>query len=891
MEQKEQRIRERDKRMSERMAEKLEKMEACRGTAHRARIILINLILFMLVIAVFISMGIGIARNNYIAYNMKKQSNIKAEEEIIEAKTYSVYMLLNELDTTGTSLAGNKIKITDTSSSDSLNITVFNAVSDEQITADSEGNIEVPEDGIKLKLEIKENNIGNIEIANVTTIEEYTNTFKKANIEINATDGKLESYVKDIVKDTKEGEITHTGSEENTAMFMYEEEENGIIKIKENEYVTTYYVIAGINGLTEEEIEALEETDWSTYNRDTGIEVEKNGIIYTKSKYHDREFSDIKEIHITNIDKINPIATVKGQVLNDTEDEITVTLGLKDGEATDEYGKSGLFGYAVTATIDRPDEFIACEDDTENEERIVEVNGITENGTYYVWVIDKAKNVAHIEFQVTDIPEHEAKTVAIILDAPVEELEGTEYNSLEELVTALESHGLTKDSEPVKVQIVSDVRNDSTVITNQNIILDLNGYTIASKLQEPVLSINNANVKVMDIRYAIAEYITDETTAQALTAKYATKEDGIGRIENKKYIGVKIGEGGNFTIGDSGEIYAIVDIEKPIIEGKSKGIYNNGGSFNFYGGQIIAEVPIEGELTDTPILYDSTADIYEDGRIVAKLGKLAEIEAMIGLERYIKIEDAIKDANERFGTSEEEIEIDVTADITRLETIEVPEGKNIILDLNGYKIINSLSEYVLTNSGKLSIKDSSGARGEIKSTVNSVICNNETGDLTVEGGKITTVNAISVGIVNLSGASVIVNGGEIVGGNSSNSSSGKWGAGIRNDGNGEITVNGGTLKGYNGIWNKGEGTVNVNQVNIISNCYGICNEVTGIVKVSGGEITGSSNGIYNKGAGRTEITGGTITGGSYGIRNYSTGEVIIENAIIKATADLRMCNH
>ena len=54
---------------------------------------------------------------------------------------------------------------------------------------------------------------------------------------------------------------------------------------------------------------------------------------------------------------------------------------------------------------------------------------------------DKAGNVSHTEFEVTNIKH---KIVAIILESPVSNLIGTEYESLNELMATLEENELTK---------------------------------------------------------------------------------------------------------------------------------------------------------------------------------------------------------------------------------------------------------------------------------------------------------------------------------------------------------------------------------------------------------------------------------------------------------------
>lgn len=163
-------------------------------------------------------------------------------------------------------------------------------------------------------------------------------------------------------------------------------------------------------------------------------------------------------------------------------------------------------------------------------------------------------------------------------------------------------------------------------------------------------------------------------------------------------------------------------------------------------------------------------------------------------------------------------------------TLTVPENVSVILDLNGYKITDTIDApaSLITNNGNLVINGGNGSAIEIKfeGTVNNskavnAISNN--GSLTVNGGKISNTSSasgsqIGYAIDNYTGATLVVNGGEITASGSS------YYDGIRlfcGSSETVVTVNGGTIST---IWAQNPSD-------------GKATEVKGTVIVNGGVIT------------------------------------------------------
>lgn len=200
------------------------------------------------------------------------------------------------------------------------------------------------------------------------------------------------------------------------------------------------------------------------------------------------------------------------------------------------------------------------------------------------------------------------------------------------------------------------------------------------------------------------------------------------------------------------------------------------------------------------------------------------------------------------------------------EDLTIPAGKNIVLNLGGFKLTN-VSDHTITNNGTLTIEGT----GTVDCTTHAKGAVNNNGTLTISGGTITRsvdvpqTNSWYV-VNNAENATMVINGGEIIG-NSTYSSC------IRNLG--KATVSGGTIRQDKMIAMKNDatGTLTVTGGKIISEDQAIQNWKT--AEIEGGEIEGN---VYTwayveKGtefAGETTISGGKVTGDVAAV-NYDGG--------------------
>lgn len=141
---------------------------------------------------------------------------------------------------------------------------------------------------------------------------------------------------------------------------------------------------------------------------------------------------------------------------------------------------------------------------------------------------------------------------------------GTYFNSLQQAIDVCED-----ENTQYELTLINGIENEKiTIGDKQNIVLDLNGYTISSTLDDPIIT-NNGKLKIVDNSF-------DEEKTK------------FGRIVSSK--GTAIRNNKDLTIGE--EIKNDTIIQAPIIEGKAYSIYNNDKNciVKMYDGKIIGKM-------------------------------------------------------------------------------------------------------------------------------------------------------------------------------------------------------------------------------------------------------------------------------------------------------------
>ena len=358
---------------------------------------------------------------------------------------------------------------------------------------------------------------------------------------------------------------------------------------------------------------------------------------------------------------------------------------------------------------------------------------------------------------------------------------------------------------------------------------------------------------------------------------------------------------GNNSILIIGEKDGEVSIESPIITGNNYGV-SNSGTFNFYDGKIIGSIGkwLSGYISDSEDNYDINIETKENTEEVTLTLPSEKIVMLSSTkEKYSTIQEAINAASD--GDT-----IEVLKGVKTILCNEIPENKNITIDLKGNNVKNYKKEVYITNSGTLEIKDSgqgeedSKTYGKLENTggivinnrgsldidniiINSgenAITNNGTGTLKITESTISASKWNFSAILVKDSSNIIVNSGTITGAN-----------GIENNGTGKVTINDGTIKDSSSetnapIKNTSSGTVEVNGGTITAWKSGIINSGTGKIIINGGTLEIKDYGqyfstIYNTSSGIIEVNNGKIIGYN-GIRN-AKGTVTISDGNISAT--------
>ena len=818
-----------------------------------------------------------LASQNIIGYTKTATDNGFTIKYTHETEKYSknVDIILESLNTNGLLQDGTKIKI---QSEDELDIKVLDAVTYDELSKDDESAYTIPATKAIIRVDnIVLNKKYEIKVEETGVKEGNNRQFDYLILELDTTNETIKSRIKTIVRTVKDenGEdkvITIDGSAENIAKFN-NESEIGTVTIRGDNGVIAKYKI-GKDG------------EWQDYNEN--IIVPENETIYIKTIKNNVEGTTLSK-KVVNIDKEAPQIT--NGVVRTVDEEVDgelVTHIYYDVKASDQEGFSGIVKYGLSLSPDEEPEWINCDNSLALELTLEITSGA---GEYYFWTKDLAGNVGKspvtVELDVVEI------TVS-----PVESLVGTRYTSIESAVNALKDNGLTAESESSTLTVIRNITNQSSTVSDTNIVLDLNGYIVNSKTVNTINITDNAKVLLTDTQSK-------------------------GKVQNEVGTAIKVGTSGTLTIGYDDKK---VSRTNPEIEGHTYGIENN-GIFNFYDGKIVGDIAIRGNITDKAYLKEASIDTETvEDREIATLVTISNAEAAIGKKTYVHIEDAIDEANRIIKTSDEQVEIVVLKNIQRDadfytgenseldKVLKINDTKNIKINMNGYSLF---LPYGLENKGKVEIIDEmvfedeeEQRQGRINFESTGELDNK--GEFTLTSGTISSSRTgvassqnsgkdslikntgkfkIGEGIISTSGSNLRIihnNGGEIKIQNGEITTSGSDNCGIYNENDGIVEID-------NVIMNiqYGNGIENDNSEINIYNCtmdtYGRTSIINndGVINISGGSITTDAwwqttiYSIYSN-SGEINISGGDLYAhsgwGTYGIYGLNGAKINIVDA-------------
>ncbi len=350
----------------------------------------------------------------------------------------------------------------------------------------------------------------------------------------------------------------------------------------------------------------------------------------------------------------------------------------------------------------------------------------------------------------------------------VETTDGEGYKTVtvqeEKAVTVLDSNGkvigtydtvadaIANAPSGSTIKLNGDITGTITIPADANVVLDLNGHSIISANGNAVE--NSGTLTIMDSS-------TDKSgLIQGTNGNNAIHNSGNLTIESGTIDGDRDGINqmpGGTTVINGGTIKgnncAICD------SGSSQGNQINGGTLIAGGvsdGYVIrgwketsstedaptwtiatnGNVTMKNETTPENLIFTGEDGTASDKYNEVNVSNFDSIEfADDGNGGYtveVKKLDSIEELQEAINNAKPGETIKLEGDIAG--AITIPEGKDIILDLNGYTLGNTSNRYTVDNNGTLTVTDSSSEKnGEI---IGQAAIRNY-GDLTIENGTIT----------------------------------------------------------------------------------------------------------------------------------------------------------
>ena len=242
-----------------------------------------------------------------------------------------------------------------------------------------------------------------------------------------------------------------------------------------------------------------------------------------------------------------------------------------------------------------------------------------------------------------------------------------------------------------------------------------------------------------------------KSTGTAINSNGTTIIKGNVTVEGGTY-GIRNNGSGTLTIGEDN---GIIDRTSPIIIGGEYGIYNaSTEGVKYYDGQIKGKTgTIYGTIGEIPSGYEinkiqDEEGYYQDLLIVSG----SEISvAKIGTVRYTSLESAIQACPDSKQTT-----IVLENNIVASNTIEIPELKNITINLSGYTIQTESVGNLIQNNGTLQIIDN--YNGQVKNTAGIAITNNGTLIIGRDEGTLRTSPTIEGTTVGIQGNATLYDG-------------------------------------------------------------------------------------------------------------------------------------
>lgn len=459
---------------------------------------------------------------------------------------------------------------------------------------------------------------------------------------------------------------------------------------------------------------------------------------------------------------------------------------------------------------------------------------------------------------------------------PSAEVNGVNYSTLSSAIKAVAGTDNV-------VKLLQDINEPSNYyIIKDKVTIDLNGHNITGNGAQGVFDVTQQNgdltikgdgvvTAVENSKYAMA--VQTETTTAKATLEGGTYKQQITSTDRQQFDmiyalqGNIVVKGGTFesvtpawTLNCNDEKYKAGEASIKVAGGTFKGFDPSNNT---------------AEGKDTSFMDDGYC-VMKSGEDAAATYTVSKAVAQVANANYASVQAAIEAAV--YGDT-----VKLLADAA--EDVTVAEGKNLELDLNGFKLTN-VKDHTITNNGTLIVADSSDAKaGTVDNVTHAkgALVNN--GTATLKGGLFERSQEKGTlepyGNGGNSWYTVQNNGTMTIEGEVTVSNAGGYSSNLCNadDTNAKMVIHGGTFSGgVNAVKNGSNTTLEITGGTFTNTSqYVIMNWSK--ATISGGSFTaeGTAPSVlftssYKQDKDDLQVSGGSFAGGKTMIRNYYNAE-------------------
>lgn len=257
---------------------------------------------------------------------------------------------------------------------------------------------------------------------------------------------------------------------------------------------------------------------------------------------------------------------------------------------------------------------------------------------------------------------------------------------------------------------ILNISDTATISSNTGMYYQSLGYVLIENESTGKIEMTGGSINLVT-EYSLCGIYNRNADEDSIKIEGGTINVSYPEGKNYTAYGIYNYNNGKITVGKND---GTVNKESPYIYANDFAIYSPEKEIDFYDGKLVAKEAIDYLVENEETGYDVKIEIDENGKEVATLESLDNItEATIVEtgENYKSLREAIMAC----GTEKRTIKLlkHIYVDSQEETLINVKEGQDITIDLNGYYIRNS-NDKLIENYGELYLTDSTENKGTIR---------------------------------------------------------------------------------------------------------------------------------------------------------------------------------